>query len=232
MDLIIDVPAKGDWYARNMNAANLEEVYRTRLPRVRQYLDAEIGFVRGFLSGRERVLELGAGYGRVVKELAPLAASIVGIELSEASVAFGREYLKGVPNAELKEMDAHRPSLAAEFDVVLCLQNGLSAMKGDSLNLVRQALALLLPGGRALFSTYSPKFWEHRLAWFREQVRKGLLGEIDEERTKNGMIVCTDGFEATTFSRGDLRALGEAVGCSYLLEEVDESSLFLVLTKP
>lgn len=232
METSMNAAVEGEWYARNMNAANLEEVYRTRLPRVRQYLDAEIGFVRGFLSGRERVLELGAGYGRIVKELAPLAASVVGIELSEASVAFGREYLKNVPNAELKEMDAHRLGLAVEFDVVLCLQNGLSAMKGEPLNLVRQALSVLLSGGRALFSSYSPKFWEHRLAWFREQVRKGLLGEIDEERTQKGTIVCVDGFEATTFSRGDLEALGEAVGCGYRLEEVDESSLFLILTKP
>lgn len=232
MGSIAGARAEGDWYARNMNAANLEEVYRTRLPRVRQYLEAEIGFVRSFLSGRERVLELGAGYGRIVKELAPFTASIVGIELSEASVAFGKEYLKDVPNAELKVMDAHHLHLAAEFDVVLCLQNGLSAMKGDPLNLVRQAVSILLPGGRALFSSYSPKFWEHRLAWFQEQAEKGLLGAIDPDRTKDGIIVCRDGFEARTFSLEDLEALGNAIGCDHFLEEVDASSVFLVVTKP
>lgn len=232
MGSIYGARAEGDWYARNMNAGNLEEVYRTRLPRVRQYLDAEIGFVRGFLSGRERVLELGAGYGRIVRELAPLTASIVGIELSEASVDFGREYLKDVPNAELRVMDAHRLNLAAEFDVVLCLQNGLSAMKGDPLNLVRQALSVLSPGGKALFSSYSPKFWEHRLDWFREQAEKGLIGALDPDRTKNGIIVCRDGFEARTFSCEELKALGDAVGCDCFLEEVDASSVFLVLTRP
>jgi len=215
-----------------MNAANLEEVYRTRLPRVRRYLEAEIGFARSFLSGRERVLELGAGYGRIMKELAPFTASIVGVELSEASVAFGKEYLKDVPNAELKGMDAHHLNLAAEFDIVLCLQNGLSAMKGDPLNLMRQALSVLLPGGRALFSSYSPKFWEHRLTWFQEQEEKGLIGEIDPERTKNGIIVCRDGFEARTFSLEDLEALGNAIGCDCFSEEVDASSVFLVVTKP
>lgn len=218
----------GDYYARKLNAARLEEVYRTRLSRVRQYLEAEIAFARGFLSGRERVLELGAGYGRIMRELAPFSTSILGVELSEDSAAFGKEYLKDVPNAELRVMDAHQIGFAPEFDLVLCLQNGLSAMKGDPMNLVRRALSVLRPGGRAVFSSYSPKFWAHRLAWFREQAEKRLLGEIDEERTGDGIIVCADGFLATTFSAADLRALGEAAGCAFRLEEVDESSVFLV----
>ena len=58
--------------------------------------------------------------------------------------------------------------------------------------------ALKVPGGRALFSSYSPKFWEHRLSWFREQADKGLLGAIDEEKTRDGLIVCRDGFVART----------------------------------
>lgn len=59
---------EGDRYARNMNAASLEEVYRTRLPRVR----------------------------RIMKELAPFTASIAGAGLSEASAAFGNWNKDGI----------------------------------------------------------------------------------------------------------------------------------------
>ncbi len=220
-----------NYYADNLNAAKLLQVYETGIERVRQYLETEIEFVRKDLQGHERILELGAGYGRIMRKLAPYAESIVGIDISEDSISFGKEYLKDTPNCSLLVMDVHNLDYKNEFDIVICLQNGLSAMKGDPLALVRRAMAALTPGGRAYFSSYSPRFWEVRLAWFQEQASRGLLGEIDMEKTKDGKIVCKDGFSATTFSAGDLAGLGDRVGCAYRIEEVDESSLFAILEK-
>jgi 2-polyprenyl-6-hydroxyphenyl methylase/3-demethylubiquinone-9 3-methyltransferase len=220
-----------NYYANKLNSANLFRVYETDLPRVRRYLDAEIGFVRRDLKGTERVLEIGAGYGRIMRELAPFAAAVTGIDISEDSVTLGREYLRDVPNCRLEAMDAHELAFDEEFDVTLCLQNGLSALKGEAEDLVRRCLRALAPGGKAYFSTYSPRFWDHRLAWFREQADKGLLGEIDQEKTGKGVIVCRDGFRAVTFSEEDLEVLGKASGCAHRVREVDESSVFLVLRK-
>jgi 2-polyprenyl-6-hydroxyphenyl methylase/3-demethylubiquinone-9 3-methyltransferase len=117
------------------------------------------------------------------------------------------------------------------FDVVLCLQNCLSVLKGKPLEVVKNSMKALLAGGKAYFSTYSAKFWQHRLAWFREQISKGLLGELDEEQTKDGVIVCKDGFRAVTFTEDDFASLGAASGFRYEIEKVDESSIFLIITK-
>lgn len=220
-----------NYYAQKLNASNLYRVYETGIDRVRRYLDAEIAFVRRALRGGERVLELGAGYGRIMKELAPFAASVTGIDISEDSVAFGREYLADAPNCRIETMDVHTMTFDAAFDVALCLQNALSAMKGDAADTVARCVKALVPGGTLYCSSYSAKFWEHRLAWFREQAGKGLLGEIDEEKTRDGLIVCRDGFVARTFSESDLDALGRACGHPYRVEEVDESSVFLVIEK-
>jgi 2-polyprenyl-6-hydroxyphenyl methylase/3-demethylubiquinone-9 3-methyltransferase len=220
-----------NYYAQKLNASNLYRVYETRIERVKRYLDAEIDFVRRSLRGDERVLELGAGYGRIMKKLAPFAASITGIDISEDSVAFGREYLADATNCRIETMDAHAIAFDAEFDVVLCLQNALSAMKGDAADTVARCVKSLVPGGTLYCSSYSPKFWEHRLAWFREQADKGLLGAIDDEKTRDGLIVCRDGFVARTFSPGDLESLGRASGYPYRIEEVDDSSVFLVIRK-
>ena len=220
-----------NYYSGKLNAALLMEVYRTDLDRVRQYLQAEISYVAGYLTGTERVLELGAGYGRIMKEIAPLAASVLGLDISVDSVLFGREYLKDAPNCRLETADAHLIEYRSEFEMVLCLQNGLSAMKGDPLNLVTRGVRALVKGGKAFFSTYSDKFWGPRVEWFEEQAAKGLLGEIDRERTKDGKIVCLDGFTATTFSGDDLDRLGRATGLPYVIEEVDESSLFLAIER-
>jgi len=220
-----------NYYADKLNSGKLFEVYRTGIPRVLQYLDAEIDFVGQSLHGREKVLELGAGYGRIMKRLAPLCQAVVGIDISEDSLLFGKEYLKEYPNCRLELMDAHELAYRGDFDVVICLQNGLSSLKGQPSDIVSRSLDALLPGGRAYFSTYSPRFWDFRLAWFKEQAERGLLGEIDLEKTSNGTIVCKDGFVATTFSREDLEGLGGATGHPYEVVEVDNSSLFLVLFK-
>jgi len=222
----------GNYYASKLNAMDLFQVYETGIPRVKQYLDAEIEFVSRGLKGKERLLELGAGYGRILERLAPRAAELVGVDISGDNVRFGCEYLKGAPNCHLVVMDAHFIEFESEFDVVLCLQNGLSAVKGDPGNIVRRSVRALVPGGRAFFSTYSENFWEHRLAWFMEQAGKGLLGEIDMEKTRDGKIVCKDGFTATTFLPEDLERLGRLSGCEFRIDEVDSSSLLLILEKP
>jgi SAM-dependent methyltransferase len=220
-----------NYYAQKLNSGKLYQVYQTQIDRVKQYLDEEINFILHELHGHEKVLELGAGYGRIMKKLAPFVESIMGIDISKDSVEFGEEYLKDCPNCKLKVMDAHKLELDLKFDVVIVLQNGISAMKGEPLNLIEQVMKVLSHGGKAYFSSYSSKFWEHRLAWFHEQADKGLLGQIDLEKTKDGTIVCKDGFVATTYSQEDMEKLGQAVGYNYRTQEVDDSSIFLILEK-
>lgn len=217
------------YYEKKLNSEMLFQVYQTAIPQVLDYLRSEIDFVRARLRGDETALELGAGYGRIMRELAPSVRHITGVDISERSVELGMKYLKEHPNCTLLTMDAHNPVFHETFDVVLCLQNGLSAMKGSPENLVRRSVELLSTGGLVFFSTYSPKFWDHRLAWFQEQAAKGLLGEIDMEKTGDGKIVCKDGFMATTFGAEELERLGEASGLHYRVEEVNASSLFLML---
>lgn len=223
-----------NYYAKNLSAKRLYEVYQTRYPQVKAYFDAEISFVKDRLHGTEYVLEMGAGYGRIMKELAPSCRSVIGIDISEDNIAFGQDYLLDVPNAKLVVMDALKiepGTFEAPFDAVLCLQNALSSMKVEPFSFVEKIMALLSPGGSAWISSYSAKFWTHRLAWFQEQAGKGLLGEIDLEQTKNGVIVCKDGFRAVTHSPEQLVEIGKSSGYPYKVQEVNNSSVFLVITK-
>lgn len=222
---------KENYYAKTLNAEKLYQVYQTKYPRVQQYLEAEISFVRNRINNTQRILELGAGYGRIMKEIAPICKEIVGIDISDGNVFSGQEYLKDMTNAELVVMDAHNIRFGDEFDIVLCLQNALSAMKTEPFTYVKTILALLKPYGKAFISSYSEKFWEHRLAWFCEQAEKGLVGEIDMEQTKDGIIVCKDGFRSTTLSAEEMDKIGKFSGFPYEVTEVDESSIFLIITK-
>ncbi|GMQ64148.1 class I SAM-dependent methyltransferase [Vallitalea maricola] len=222
---------KNNYYAQKLNSTMLFKAYETEIPRVKQYLDAEISFVRDNLTSSERVLELGAGYGRIVKELAGDCKSIVGIDVSVESVELGKEYLKDSHNAKIIDMDVHNLQFEEKFDVVLCLQNGLSAMKIKSTDLIEKILKMVMSGGKIFFSTYSEKFWEYRLMWFEEQADKGLIGELDYDKSKDGVIICKDGFKATTHTQKDLEEIGDLSGYDYKIHEVDESSVFLIIHK-
>lgn len=220
-----------NYYAESLNSQKLFQVYDTAIPRIKQYLAAEIDYVRQNLKPTDRVLEVACGYGRILRELAPNCGEIVGIDISENSVQLSRDYLKDYPNASEITMDIHDLAFDKPFDVILCLQNGLSATRADDA-VIAKILGLLAPGGTAYFSTYSANFWDHRIDWFQEQADKGLLGELDMEKTRDGVIICKDGFKATTQTPEDYEAIGRASGFPYEVVEVDQSSLFLVIRKP
>lgn len=92
-----------------------------------------------------------------MRELAPFCQSIVGIDFSKENVKFGEEYLEEIQNARLIVMDAHHLQFEESFDVVLCLQNGLSSMRLET-KYIEEMMKLLSTGGRALISSYSPNF--------------------------------------------------------------------------
>jgi ubiquinone/menaquinone biosynthesis C-methylase UbiE len=219
-----------DYYSDRLSAERLRRCYEIAPPRVRQYLEAEIEYVAGRIRPGETVLELGCGYGRVMPKLVGKAGLLVGIDTSRSSLQLGRRLLGKMPNCRLLRMNAISLGFRDDvFDVVFCIQNGISAFHVDQRTLIAEAVRVTRPGGRVLFSSYSADFWEDRLEWFQLQADHGLLGEIDRTATGNGVIVCKDGFTATTIGPDEFIALTSGLGVRVEIEEVDESSIFCEL---
>ncbi len=216
-----------DYYSEKLSSERLMRCYEVAPPRVQQYLVAEVEHVLQKIRPKDLVLELGCGYGRVLRALAGKAATVIGIDTSLSSILYGRELLRAVPNCILLQMDAlHIAFRDATFDVTVCIQNGISAFHASPIDLIRESVRVTKPGGLVLFSSYTEKFWQHRLEWFRLQADAGLVGEVDFEKTGGGTIVCKDGFTATTFGPAQFLALTTALDVTVTLVEVDESSLF------
>lgn len=215
------------YYTDKLAAQLLQRCYQIAPSRVQQYLDAEIQHVLKKIHPFDIILELGCGYGRVLEKLAEKARVAVGIDTSRASLELGQSVLKELPNCHLLQMDAVQLAFPHDlFDVTTCVQNGISSFGVNQLDLMREAVRVTKPGGVALFSSYSNKFWSDRLEWFQLQAREGLLGEIDIEATGDGVIVCKDGFRATTVRPDDFLTLTSKLGLEVKLTEVDQSSLF------
>jgi len=221
-----------EYYEDKLSAEGLRMCYEIASPRIRQYLYAEVRFVIDYVNGCERVLELGCGYGRVMKEVTHHVRRVTGCDTSRSSLNLAMDYMRPRRNYDLVCADASCLTFQqGVFDAVFCIQNGISAFGVDRRRLIAEALRVAKDGGLTLFSSYSPKIWKDRLAWFREQSKAGLIGEIDESRTGRGTIICKDGFRATSVSRAEFRQLFLGAGARPHIREIDESSLFCITRK-
>lgn len=223
---------KGTYYEDKLSAEKLLKCYEIASPRMKQYLDAEIQFVISNIHGAGLALELGCGYGRVLKAVSPFISTIVGNDVSRASLELAKSYMKPCSNHRIVRMDASKMAFSSSvFDAVFCIQNGISAFGVDKRRLIAESIRVAKQEGLILFSSYSPKIWHERLDWFRNQSQIGLLGEIDEEKTRDGIIVCKDGFRATTVSGSQFIELFDEFGLNASIIEVDNSSIFCKAVK-
>ncbi len=215
------------YYREFLSADRLRRAYEIAPPRVKRYLEEEVRHVLSRLRSADQVLELGCGYGRVLARIAEKARCAVGIDTSIGSLILARRGLGRTKRYRLLVMDAaHLGFGSGVFDCVVCVQNGISAFHLDQPRLIGEAIRVTRPGGTVLFSSYADAFWKDRLSWFYLQAEERLIGEIDEERTGGGEIVCRDGFTATTVGPDRFRELAAAAGAAARIVEVDGSSIF------
>jgi len=217
------------YYARGLNAERLNRVYAVAGPRVGQYLAAEIAYVAQGLGAADRLLELGCGTGRVLAALSKKTGVIWGVDNAEESLRLAAR----LPGVRVAAMDAGALGfVSGRFDIVVGVQNFLSACKVPARQVIEEALRVVRSGGRVVLTSYAEQFWPHRLEWFRAQADEGLLGPIDEAATGDGVIACTDGFRATTVSPKEFSAMARAVGVNARVFTVDDSSVVCDIQAP
>jgi len=222
----------GGYYTEKLSANRLLQCYEIATPRIKQYLEAEIRFVISNIPQDGLILELGCGYGRAMKKVSQLASWVVGNDISKESLELAKSHLENCQVHTVCLMDASQMAFnSAVFDVVLCIQNGVSAFGVNKKRLIAESVRVTKTKGVILFSSYSHKIWPDRLDWFRKQEEHGLIGEIDEEKTGNGTIICKDGFRATTINDDEFIELFAELGLSVSIVEVDESSIFCKVIK-
>ena len=216
-----------DYYSQKLSGLLLKRVYDVAPLRIKQYLDAEVEHVQNKIHAGDLVLELGCGYGRILPRLAAKAGWVVGIDTSIPTLKLGQEELRTLQNCSLVRMNALKLSFPDQtFNCVVCIQNGISAFHVDQRALIAESVRVTRVGGIVLFSSYSDKIWKHRLGWFELQSKLGLLGEIDYNKTMDGIIACKDGFTTTTVCSEDFRRLTADLNASVETLEADESSVF------
>ena len=220
------------YYAEKLAGRRLERCYEVAPPRVRQYLEAEIRYVLKQIRPSHRVLELGCGYGRVTERIARAARLAVGIDSAWESLERAQERVEVGRRCAYAYMNACRLGFVDQtFHMTVCVQNGICVFGVDPEQLLAEALRVTRMEGIVLFSTYADRFWPERLAWFEAQAAEGLIGPLNRVASREGTIVCKDGFHSGRKTKEELLSLSADLEKKGRVEEVDGSSLFLRIVK-
>lgn len=150
----------------------IREYYRT----VGRYIELELAqrgdaeYWRSLVSGlhRPRVLELGAGTGRITRELAPLAHRLIAVDLSHEMLARARETLGDAASVHLLLADIRRLAFSDVFDLVAAANDPFVHLPGDEDRdrALRGVAYHLAPGGLFVLDAH----------WLPAERRRAAMG--------------------------------------------------------
>ena len=126
----------------------------------------------------QALLDLGAGTGRMLELLAPLAARAVGVDLSPAMLNLARARIeqKGLRNVQLRHGDIYAPPVErGAYDLVVIHQ--VLHFLDDPGRALAEAARLLRPGGRLLVVDFAA----HEEEPLREHFAHRRLGFASDE---------------------------------------------------
>lgn len=140
--------------------------------------EVEAAIVEAAGEARERIVDLGAGAGRMLTLLAGKARSAVGLDLSRQmlTIARGKVADAGLAACDLRHgdiLDTGLPGGSADLVVVHQVLHYLA----DPAAAVREAARLVAPKGRLLIVDFAP----HDLEYLRAEHRHRRLGFADAE---------------------------------------------------
>jgi ubiquinone/menaquinone biosynthesis C-methylase UbiE len=119
------------------------------------------------------VLDLGTGTGRMLEKIAPKFGRAVGVDASHAMLAVARANLEkaGLSRVELRQGDIHAlPFARGAFDCVIIHQ--VLHFLDDPARALREASAMLSPGGRLIVVDFAP----HEMEFLRTEHAHRRLG--------------------------------------------------------
>lgn len=157
------------------------------------------------VGSQKRVLDVGCANGYLAKVLTERGNTVSGVEYDEKAAEQARPFLEQLVVGDLETLDLLTELGPGRFDVVV-FGDVLEHLR-DPLPVLRQARALLAPGGYVVLSIPNVAHGAVRLSLLRGRFDYGPLGLLDETHirffTRDNLkaLLHDAGFAATDFLR-------------------------------
>lgn len=194
-------------------------------PEFEEWMRREILEVKKFLKKNSLVLDMGCGWGREMKELAPFCRKIAGIDNSPREIEDAKSYLKGIRNMELFVEDARKTHFPNEsFDFIIALGNTFGNLGREKDSILSEMKRLVKKGGKILISVYSKGSSYRRAENYR---RAGM----NVKRVGKGKIIFGGGLVSEEFSKEELKSIFEKFGLETRFIDIGSIGILCVISK-
>jgi len=197
--------------ADHLGAAYLRYSFTKGTAQEVAFLVDEVGLAAG-----SRVLDVGCGPGRHVRALAERSIEVVGIDLSWRFVSLASRSPGGV----YAQADARNlPVCPDSFDVAISLCQGAFGLLGgpgsgvdEDLDVLREMIAAVRPGGRIVLSAFSSYFQVRHLDDVGQfDADAGVQHEHTEVRDEDGRAIPVE-LWTTCFTPREIRLMVATAG--------------------
>lgn len=186
-----------------------------------EYQRAEVAFLTNNIkdSGQKTFIDVGAGYGRLVSYLAPVARQVIGVEIDENMAEALSERSEHYQNVKVKTGDANELNTVLKdteiYDpVIVAAQNSLGTWKGDRNEALDEMKRLAEGrGGEIVISLLRQEALRDWGISFYATLEE-LAGKYDPEASNlgNGFYRTDIGYESHWFSKEEIEAMKQRLG--------------------
>ena len=192
---------------------------------IQDWLRQESIFLKKNITKNSIVLDVGAGYGRNVLDIAKIAKKIIGIDKSKFIIDATSKIAKKYKNVEFYCQDALKINYPNNsFDYVLCLGNTFGNLDKDKISLLKEMERVCKKGGKIYICVYSDKALTIRLKEYKK------IG-IHIKKIKGGIVYNDSGQLSEQFSKTQLKRLFKKVGLEANIIELTSISYMCVAIK-
>lgn len=198
----------------------------TAYPLIRKYEEVELDYLLSIPDIAERiVVDMGAGYGRVVPSIAKLARKIIAIEIDVKMLKVLHDKSKIYANVQVVQGDANQldnllRGMEISNPLVISLQNSLGPWIGGWEAGVKQMRKFAEPKkGDILLSIWRQEASKELGIDFYNHIAE-LVGEPDLKNTKieSGLFISKTGYKSQWFTKDQRQEIREMLGGSKIQE--------------
>ncbi len=195
-------------------------------PEIKKWFQEEIDYLKRDIKPDSKILDVGCGFGRHIKVLAPFSEEVVGVDNNGDMLNKAKQNLSNFKNIKLFIQDAQKLEFDdASFDYIICMTNTFGTFLNKKQKILREMKKVLKQNGKIIISVYSEKATNVRI---KNYEKVGL----HIEKMKDGKIYLKEGHITEQFSNRQLVRLFESVGLKVNIIELTPISYLCIATKP
>jgi 2-polyprenyl-6-hydroxyphenyl methylase/3-demethylubiquinone-9 3-methyltransferase len=194
-------------------------------PEIKDWFSKEIEYLEKNIKPNSKILDIGCGFGRHIKILAPFAEEIIGIDNNSDMVQKSKQNLSKIKNIKLFLQDAKKLDFGDNsFDYVICMTNTFGDFPDVKIDVLKEMKRVCKSNGKIIISVYSEKSLE---------IRKNDYEKVGLHITKidNGIIQTKEGLISEQFTKSQLGKLFSSVNLAVNIIELNPISYLCEATK-